>query len=92
MDRLEHIAKLGEFIPQGDDSFIDDHGMTNRWAERRRARNDHARLIGEELTRQRARQTNAIITPQPDHGLDRIPEDDELAEIIRIYETRLPNE
>ena len=49
MDRLEHIAKLGEFIPQGDDSFVDDHGMTNRWAERRRMRNDYNAQVRERL-------------------------------------------
>ena len=38
MDKLKHIAEMGEFIPHGDDSFIDDVGITNRWAERRRIR------------------------------------------------------
>lgn len=42
MDRLKHIAEMGDFIPHGDDSFIDDDGITNRWAQRRRA--NRARL------------------------------------------------
>ena len=38
MKKPEEIAEVTDFVPVGDDSFIDDNGMTNRWAIRRRER------------------------------------------------------
>jgi len=34
----EEIAKVTDFVPVGDDSIVDDNGITNRWAIRRRNR------------------------------------------------------
>lgn len=45
VDRLKHIAEMGDFIPHGDDSFIDDDGITNRWAQRRRARLNNNQVV-----------------------------------------------
>jgi hypothetical protein len=42
MKKIEEIAKITDFVPHGDESIIDDQGMTNRWAERNRER---ARLL-----------------------------------------------
>lgn len=82
MDRLEHISKLGDFIPQGDDSFIDDHGITNRWAIRRRAGFDptyRAEIARQEAQRLATVQNIAgfpLIQPQPaTHRMDMVAEE-----------------
>ena len=64
MERIERFAKLGDFIPHGDDSFIDDQGITNRWAEGRRQRRA-AQAATLEQIRQRAEQ-------HTDAGLERL--------------------
>jgi N-acetyl-beta-hexosaminidase len=48
----EEISKITDFIPIGDDSFVDDAGMTNRWATRRRIQADQQRLIQQLRERQ----------------------------------------
>ena len=64
VDKLKRIAKLGEFIPHGDDSIIDDAGIANRWAERRRARirqrdqTDELNLRGHQEEAERRMQEN----------------------------------
>ena len=62
MDKLDNFAKLGDFIPHGDDSIIDDDGIYNRWAQRRRERRA--------AEQERLRQINP--NPEVQAELDRI--------------------
>lgn len=48
MKKPEQIAKITDFVAVGDDSFIDDQGMTNRWAIRRRERMEAQRRAEQE--------------------------------------------
>lgn len=74
MKRLQHISKITDFIPHGDDSIIDDDGIRNRWAENRRARRINENTQIREL-------------PVLPTGVAYAAEAGELDQIIRLLET-----